>query len=174
MGNALYKTQLCQNMMKNEYCPKGDDCIFAHSFEEQRSSGSFTPAFGVVQVFQLAFTFLESRRVLCFPLWKVIMFFTYLTAFWCWIGCYECYDMIFKFFFRFRVSLPNTRLPCANRCLRRACAWRDQSVTSPTRSQRNWLAEKRTQSSRPCSAKASRQPEAVQSKCRRLTLLGHG
>ena len=54
MGNALYKTQLCQNMMKNEYCPKGDDCIFAHSFEEQRSSGSFTPAFGVVQVFQLA------------------------------------------------------------------------------------------------------------------------
>ena len=65
MGNALYKTQLCQNMMKNEYCPKGDDCIFAHSFEEQRSSGSFTPAFGVVQVFHLAFTwtFLESERI---------------------------------------------------------------------------------------------------------------
>ena len=76
MGNALYKTQLCQNMMKNEYCPKGDDCIFAHSFEEQRSSGSFTPAFGVVQVFHLAFTwrFLESERIECFPLWRVIMF----------------------------------------------------------------------------------------------------
>ena len=65
MGNALYKTQLCQNMMKNEYCPKGDDCIFAHSFEEQRSSGSFTPAFGVVQVIQLAITwrFFESKRL---------------------------------------------------------------------------------------------------------------
>ena len=105
-----------------------------------------------------------------FSLMKGHNVFTYLAAFWCWIACYECYDMIFKFFFRFRVSLPNTRLPCANRCLRRVCAWRDQSVTSPTRSQRNWLAEKRTQSSRPCSAKASRQPEAVQSKCRKLTL----
>ena len=106
------------------------------------------------------------------PLWRVInVFLPIWLLFLCLIACY---DMIFDFFYRFQVSPPNTRLPCANRCLRRACAWRDQSVTSPTRSQRNWLAERRTQNSKPYSAKASRQPDPVQSKCRRLTLLGKG